>query len=127
MSVFYSHGPVSKFRTRQVLRVHPGSRSPANATVHPSEVALLNEFCKQIGLRSALNFVSDGKVVREVGRGFQRKGPEKAKADLAKECLTRVRKKREQEDDRKQARLDSINISDKYLGNNLDSDFYINV
>ncbi|ESN97856.1 hypothetical protein HELRODRAFT_177493 [Helobdella robusta] len=70
-------------------------------------------------LRSALNFVSDGEVVREVGREFQRKGPEKAKADLAKECLTRVKKKREQEDDRKPGRLGSINISDKYLENNL--------
>ncbi|ESO06512.1 hypothetical protein HELRODRAFT_160693 [Helobdella robusta] len=39
-------------------------------------------------LRSALNFASDGEVVREVGREFQRKVPEKAKADLAKECLT---------------------------------------
>ncbi|ESN96829.1 hypothetical protein HELRODRAFT_178626 [Helobdella robusta] len=52
-------------------------------------------------LRSALNFASDGEVVREVGREFQRKGPEKA--DLAKECLTRVKKKRE--DDRKPGRL----------------------
>ncbi|ESO12984.1 hypothetical protein HELRODRAFT_159578 [Helobdella robusta] len=71
-------------------------------------------------LRSALNFASDGEIVREVGREFQRKGPEKAKADLAKECLTRVKKKREKEDDRKPGRLGSINISDKYLGNNLD-------
>ncbi|ESN91057.1 hypothetical protein HELRODRAFT_182307 [Helobdella robusta] len=55
-------------------------------------------------LRSALNFASDGEVVREIGREFQRKGPEKAKADLAKECLTRVKKKRE-EDDRKPGRL----------------------
>ncbi|ESN94114.1 hypothetical protein HELRODRAFT_180283 [Helobdella robusta] len=47
-------------------------------------------------LRSALNFASDGEVVREVGREFQRKGPEKA--DLAKECLTRVKKKREEDD-----------------------------
>ncbi|ESN90830.1 hypothetical protein HELRODRAFT_182539 [Helobdella robusta] len=52
-------------------------------------------------LRSALNFASDREVVREGGREFQRKGPEKAKADLAKECLTRVKKKREEEDDRK--------------------------
>ncbi|ESO02992.1 hypothetical protein HELRODRAFT_173827 [Helobdella robusta] len=36
-------------------------------------------------LKSALNFASDGEVVREVGRKFQRKGSEKAKADLAKE------------------------------------------
>ncbi|ESN90051.1 hypothetical protein HELRODRAFT_182842 [Helobdella robusta] len=36
-------------------------------------------------LRSALNFVSDGEVVRERGREFQRKGAEKASADLAKE------------------------------------------
>ncbi|ESN91901.1 hypothetical protein HELRODRAFT_181957 [Helobdella robusta] len=71
-------------------------------------------------LRSALNFASDGEIVREVGREFQRKGPEKAKADLAKECLTRVKKKREEEDDRKPGRLGSINISDKYFGNNLD-------
>ncbi|ESO12147.1 hypothetical protein HELRODRAFT_158597 [Helobdella robusta] len=48
-------------------------------------------------LRSALNFASDGEVVREVGREFQRKGPEKAKADLAKECLTRVASAREQD------------------------------
>ncbi|ESN98912.1 hypothetical protein HELRODRAFT_162380 [Helobdella robusta] len=41
-------------------------------------------------LRSALNFASDGEVVREVGKEFQKKGPDKAKADLAKECLTRV-------------------------------------
>ncbi|ESN97871.1 hypothetical protein HELRODRAFT_177513 [Helobdella robusta] len=52
-------------------------------------------------LISALNFVSDGEIVREVGRVFQKKGPKKAKADLAKECLTRVKKKREQEDDRR--------------------------
>ncbi|ESO03209.1 hypothetical protein HELRODRAFT_174108 [Helobdella robusta] len=58
-------------------------------------------------LRSALNFASDGEVVREVGREFQRKGPEKAKADLAKECLTRVKKKRE-EDDRKPGLYSSI-------------------
>ncbi|ESN94818.1 hypothetical protein HELRODRAFT_180170 [Helobdella robusta] len=66
-------------------------------------------------LRSALNFASDGEIVREVGREFQRKGPEKAKADLAKECLTRVKKKREEEDDRKPERLDSEmkNIIDK--------------
>ncbi|ESO12286.1 hypothetical protein HELRODRAFT_158768 [Helobdella robusta] len=56
-------------------------------------------------LRSALNFSSDREVVREVGREFQRKRPEKAKADLAKECLTRVKKKREEEDDRKPGRL----------------------
>ncbi|ESN91715.1 hypothetical protein HELRODRAFT_165781 [Helobdella robusta] len=66
-------------------------------------------------LRSALNFASDGEIVREVGREFQRKGPEKAKADLAKECLTRVKKKREEEDDRKPGRLGSINISDKWV------------
>ncbi|ESO12410.1 hypothetical protein HELRODRAFT_158934 [Helobdella robusta] len=58
-------------------------------------------------LRSALNFASDGEIVREVGREFQRKGPEKAKADLAKECLTRVKKKREEEDDRKPGRLEN--------------------
>ncbi|ESO12235.1 hypothetical protein HELRODRAFT_158705 [Helobdella robusta] len=66
-------------------------------------------------LRSALNFASDGEVVREVGREFQRKGPEKAKADLAKECLTRVKKKREEEDDRKPGRLDNVHIGDKAL------------
>ncbi|ESN99377.1 hypothetical protein HELRODRAFT_162919 [Helobdella robusta] len=60
-------------------------------------------------LRSALNFASDGEVVREVGREFQRKGPEKAKADLAKECLTRVKKKRE-EDDRKPGRLEGLSL-----------------
>ncbi|ESO07624.1 hypothetical protein HELRODRAFT_170169 [Helobdella robusta] len=58
-------------------------------------------------LRSALNFASDGEIVREVGREFPRKGPEKAKADLAKECLTRVKKKREEEDDRKPGRLEN--------------------
>ncbi|ESN96697.1 hypothetical protein HELRODRAFT_163793 [Helobdella robusta] len=61
-------------------------------------------------LRSALNFASDGEIVREVGREFQRKGPEKAKADLAKECLTRVKKKREEEDDRKPGRLVAGNL-----------------
>ncbi|ESO10255.1 hypothetical protein HELRODRAFT_168146 [Helobdella robusta] len=61
-------------------------------------------------LRSALNFASDGEVVREVGREFQRKGPEKAKADLAKECLTRVKKKREQENDRKPGRLERLSL-----------------
>ncbi|ESN94353.1 hypothetical protein HELRODRAFT_164182 [Helobdella robusta] len=78
-------------------------------------------------LRSALNFASDREVVREVGREFQRKGQEKAKVDVAKECLTRVKKKREQEDDRKPGHLGSINISDKYLGNNLDRDLYMKV
>ncbi|ESO12844.1 hypothetical protein HELRODRAFT_159432 [Helobdella robusta] len=48
-------------------------------------------------LRSALNFASDGEVVREVGREFQRKRPKKANADLAKECLTRVASAREQD------------------------------
>ncbi|ESN94245.1 hypothetical protein HELRODRAFT_164050 [Helobdella robusta] len=72
-------------------------------------------------LRSALNFASDGEVVREVGREFQKKGPEKAKADLAKECLTRVKKKREEEDDRKPGRLDvdvekcNLNVEIKFL------------
>ncbi|ESO07737.1 hypothetical protein HELRODRAFT_170281 [Helobdella robusta] len=61
-------------------------------------------------LRSALNFASDGEIVREVGREFQRKGPEKAKADLAKECLTRVKKKREEEDDRKPGRLEGLSL-----------------
>ncbi|ESO01539.1 hypothetical protein HELRODRAFT_174497 [Helobdella robusta] len=61
-------------------------------------------------LRSALNFASDGEVVREVGREFQRKGPEKAKADLAKECLTRVKKKREEKDDRKPGRLEGLSL-----------------
>ncbi|ESO04283.1 hypothetical protein HELRODRAFT_172640 [Helobdella robusta] len=55
-------------------------------------------------LKSALNFASDGEVVKEVGREFQRKRPEKAKADLAKECLTRVKKKQEEEDDCKPGR-----------------------
>ncbi|ESN99311.1 hypothetical protein HELRODRAFT_162832 [Helobdella robusta] len=66
-------------------------------------------------LRSALNFASDGEVVREVGREFQRKGLEKAKADLAKECLTRVKKKREEEDDRKPGRLGSQCKRTKYM------------
>ncbi|ESO11802.1 hypothetical protein HELRODRAFT_166849 [Helobdella robusta] len=65
---------------------------------------------KKWALRSALKFVSDGEVVREVGREFQRKGPKKAKADLAKECLTPVKKKREQEDDRKPGRLAPQNM-----------------
>ncbi|ESO12330.1 hypothetical protein HELRODRAFT_158828 [Helobdella robusta] len=50
-------------------------------------------FANRRVLRSALNFVSDGEVVRKGDREFQRKWPEKAKADLAKECLTRVKKK----------------------------------
>ncbi|ESN91249.1 hypothetical protein HELRODRAFT_182105 [Helobdella robusta] len=61
-------------------------------------------------LRSALNFASDGEVVREVGREFQRKRPEKAKADLAKECLTRVKKR--EEDDRKPGSLASAREQD---------------
>ncbi|ESO02025.1 hypothetical protein HELRODRAFT_161249 [Helobdella robusta] len=61
-------------------------------------------------LRSTLNIASDGEVVREVGREFQRKGPEKAKADLAKECLTRVKKKRKEEDDRKPGRLERLSL-----------------
>ncbi|ESN99292.1 hypothetical protein HELRODRAFT_162810 [Helobdella robusta] len=47
---------------------------------------------KQWILRSALNIVSNGKVDRKVSREFQRKEPEKGKADLAKECLTLVKK-----------------------------------
>ncbi|ESN97891.1 hypothetical protein HELRODRAFT_177541 [Helobdella robusta] len=43
-------------------------------------------------LRSALNFFSNGEVVREVGRESQKKRPEKANVDSAKECLTRVKK-----------------------------------
>ncbi|ESN92855.1 hypothetical protein HELRODRAFT_164986 [Helobdella robusta] len=62
-------------------------------------------------LKSALNFASDGEVVREVGREFQRKGPEKAKADLAKECLTPVKKKREEKDNRKPG-LSTHNLKD---------------
>ncbi|ESO01890.1 hypothetical protein HELRODRAFT_161080 [Helobdella robusta] len=53
-------------------------------------------FANRWVLRSALNFVSNGEIVREVNREFQRKRPEKAKANLAKDCLTRVKKKREQ-------------------------------
>ncbi|ESO12068.1 hypothetical protein HELRODRAFT_158475 [Helobdella robusta] len=75
-------------------------------------------------MRSALNFASDGEVVREVGREFQRKGPEKAKADLAKECLTRVKKKREQEDDRKSRRLaDKLRTMIDIINNDL-NDLY---
>ncbi|ESO12035.1 hypothetical protein HELRODRAFT_158443 [Helobdella robusta] len=72
-----------------------------------------NLICLQLKMGLEIScevFASDGEVVREVGRGFQRKRPEKAKADLAKECLTRVKKKREEEDDRKPGRLGSINI-----------------
>ncbi|ESO12008.1 hypothetical protein HELRODRAFT_158397 [Helobdella robusta] len=69
--------------------------SPFNTSIQKAK-------CPTCVLRSALNFVSDGEVVRKVGREFQRKRPEKAKADSAKECLTRV-KKREQENDRKPA------------------------
>ncbi|ESO11425.1 hypothetical protein HELRODRAFT_183211 [Helobdella robusta] len=47
-------------------------------------------FANRWFLRSALNFVSDGEVVKKGGREFQEKRPEKAKADLAKECLTRA-------------------------------------
>ncbi|ESN91101.1 hypothetical protein HELRODRAFT_182257 [Helobdella robusta] len=58
-------------------------------------------------LRSALNIVSVGEVVREGDREFQKKGPKKRNADLAKECLTRVKKKLEQEDDRQPGLLGS--------------------
>ncbi|ESO00892.1 hypothetical protein HELRODRAFT_175388 [Helobdella robusta] len=44
-------------------------------------------FANRWVLRSALNFVSDGEVDREGGREFQRKGPEKANADLFDECV----------------------------------------
>ncbi|ESO12201.1 hypothetical protein HELRODRAFT_158666 [Helobdella robusta] len=64
-------------------------------------------FAKRWVMRSALKFVNNGEAVREVGREFQRKGPEKAKTDLAKECLARVKKKREQDDDRKPVHLGS--------------------
>ncbi|ESO04275.1 hypothetical protein HELRODRAFT_172632 [Helobdella robusta] len=70
-----------------------------------NHILVMNQKQNKWVLRSALNFASDGEIVREVGREFQRKGPEKAKADLAKECLTRVKKKREEEDDRKPGRL----------------------
>jgi len=43
--------------------------------------------------RPFLNSVSDSEEVREEGKEFQRRGPEKAKADLAKECLTDMIKK----------------------------------
>ncbi|ESO11783.1 hypothetical protein HELRODRAFT_166825 [Helobdella robusta] len=76
------------------------------------EGALLMNFENRWVLRSALNLASDGEVVREVDREFQRKRPEKAKADLAKECLTRVKKKREQEDDCKPERLASAREQD---------------
>ncbi|ESN97083.1 hypothetical protein HELRODRAFT_178532 [Helobdella robusta] len=69
-------------------------------------------------LRSTLNFASDGEVVREVGREFQRKGPEKAKGDLANECLTRVKKKRQEEDDRKPGRLEPIYLNVSSWGYN---------
>ncbi|ESN92834.1 hypothetical protein HELRODRAFT_164965 [Helobdella robusta] len=39
-------------------------------------------FANRCVLRFALNFVSDGEVVREVGREFQKKRPEKANAEL---------------------------------------------
>ncbi|ESN97717.1 hypothetical protein HELRODRAFT_177776 [Helobdella robusta] len=50
-------------------------------------------FANRWVLRSALNFVSDGEIVRKRNREFQRKAPEKANADLAKGCLIRVKKK----------------------------------
>ncbi|ESN95847.1 hypothetical protein HELRODRAFT_179041 [Helobdella robusta] len=50
-------------------------------------------FANRWVLRSVLIFVSNGEVVREGGREFQRKDPKKASADLAKECLRRVKKK----------------------------------
>ncbi|ESO12367.1 hypothetical protein HELRODRAFT_158877 [Helobdella robusta] len=81
-------------------------KSPSN---FPPKRSSMN-FENRCVLRSVLNFASDGEVVREVGREFQRKGPEKAKADLAKECLTRVKKKREQEDDRKPGRLEGLSL-----------------
>ncbi|ESN94517.1 hypothetical protein HELRODRAFT_164373 [Helobdella robusta] len=40
-------------------------------------------------LRSTLNFVSDEEVVRERGLYFQRKGPKKASADLARVATAR--------------------------------------
>ncbi|ESO11111.1 hypothetical protein HELRODRAFT_183493 [Helobdella robusta] len=104
------------FESRWVLRSALKFASDGEVVRERSSMNFENRWV----LRSALNFASDGEIVREVGREFQRKGPEKAKADLAKECLTRVKKKREEEDDRKPGRLGSINISDKYLGNNLD-------
>ncbi|ESO12167.1 hypothetical protein HELRODRAFT_158630 [Helobdella robusta] len=45
-------------------------------------------------LRSALNFASDEKVVREIGREFQREGPEKAKAASAREQDMEIYEKR---------------------------------
>ena len=44
--------------------------------------------------RPFLKSVSDSEEVREEGKEFQRRRPEKAKADLAKECLTDRIKKR---------------------------------
>ncbi|ESO04905.1 hypothetical protein HELRODRAFT_171907 [Helobdella robusta] len=44
-------------------------------------------------------------ICSELSREFQKKGPKKANTDLAKECLTRVKKKWEQEDNRKPGRL----------------------
>ncbi|ESN96136.1 hypothetical protein HELRODRAFT_163169 [Helobdella robusta] len=40
------------------------------------DTLLYEFFSNRWVLRSALNFVSDGEIVREVGRGIQRKGPE---------------------------------------------------
>ncbi|ESO07844.1 hypothetical protein HELRODRAFT_184108 [Helobdella robusta] len=96
---------------KKVVRVRFNVRVMVQCQGHGENSGILDvrssmNFAKRWVLRSALNFASDGEVVREVGREFQRKGPEKAKADLAKECLTRVKKKREEEDDRKPGRLD---------------------
>ncbi|ESO04431.1 hypothetical protein HELRODRAFT_172823 [Helobdella robusta] len=50
--------------------------------------------CNRWVLRSALNFASDGEVVREVGREFQRKKPEKAKVASAREQDMEIYEKR---------------------------------
>ena len=60
--------------------------------------------------------MSDSEEVREEGKEFQRRGPEKAKADLAKECLTDMIKKWLEEEDRRPARFGFTIKSFKYLG-----------
>ncbi|ESO07756.1 hypothetical protein HELRODRAFT_170304 [Helobdella robusta] len=101
---------------RELMGPSPGQPASGGFTPNTESEMTLVRNLKKTGwkliwvLRSTLNFASDGEVVREVGREFQRKGPEKAKADLAKECLTRVKKKREKEDDRKPGRLEGLSL-----------------
>ncbi|ESO06875.1 hypothetical protein HELRODRAFT_170905 [Helobdella robusta] len=79
-------GAVNFFRSSKI------NKSVSKAPFPRCSTTVLGEFFNSWVLKSTLNFVRNEKVVRKGSREFQKNGPEKAKADLATEDSTRIKK-----------------------------------